>query len=180
MHIETPRLQLQLITPQKINELFKSKSKSEIISFFEFSEAGYERLALMNEGGMETHNLSVLFFVLIDKKQNVSIGECGFHTWNKTHRRAELFYSMHHEEFKQRGLMKEALAYVLNYGFTEMYLHRIAALIAKENLASYKLLKHSGFSFEGTMREDYVVNGINEDSDCYSLLEHEWKKKENI
>jgi ribosomal-protein-alanine N-acetyltransferase len=92
MHIETPRLQLQLITPQKINELFKSKSKSEIISFFGFSEAGYERLALMNEGGMETHNLSVLFFVLIDKKQNVPIGECGFHTWNKTHRRAELFF----------------------------------------------------------------------------------------
>jgi len=92
MHIETPRLQLQLITPQKINELFKSKSKSEIISFFGFYEAGYERLALMNERGMETHNLSVHFFVLIDKKQNVPIGECGFHTWNKTHRRAELFF----------------------------------------------------------------------------------------
>ena len=30
---------------------------------------------------------------------------------------------------------------------------------------------------EGTIREDYVVDGKNEDSDQYSLLKQEWKKR---
>jgi len=37
---------------------------------------------------------------------------------------------------------------------------------------------------EGTMREDYVVDGKSEDSNCYSLLKHKWQantsnKREN-
>lgn len=30
---------------------------------------------------------------------------------------------------------------------------------------------------EGTMREDYGVNGKNEDADCYSLLKWEWENQ---
>jgi ribosomal-protein-alanine N-acetyltransferase len=64
---------------------------------------------------------------------------------------------------------------VLNYGFTELELHRIQALIAIENEPSLKLLLKNGFTKEGIMREDYVVNGKNEDSHCFSLLKWEWE-----
>jgi ribosomal-protein-alanine N-acetyltransferase len=176
MKIETPQLFLELVTPQVVRKLFENKKDEEIISFFGFVLKGFERLKMMNQGGMETHNLSVRYFILIDKASMQSIGECGFHTWNLTHNKAELFYAMHDENSKQKGFMKEAVSHILRYGFTEMKLHRVSALIAKENTASFKILKHYGFSFEGTMREDYVVNSMNEDSDCYSLLKHEWEK----
>jgi ribosomal-protein-alanine N-acetyltransferase len=48
----------------------------------------------MHEKGMETHRISLLYFLLFDKETQMCIGECGFHTWKKTHRRAELFYSL--------------------------------------------------------------------------------------
>lgn len=70
--------------------------------------------------------------------------------------------------------MTEALKEVLNFGFTTLNLHRIEALVASWNIPSVKLLQHYGFTKEGTMREDYVVNGKHEDSDCYSLLKREW------
>lgn len=70
--------------------------------------------------------------------------------------------------------MTEALREVLNYGFSELKLHRIEALVAESNIPSIRLLKRFGFTKEGTMREDYVVNGVSEDSDCYSLLKWEW------
>jgi RimJ/RimL family protein N-acetyltransferase len=38
-----------------------------------------------------------------------------------------------------------------------------------------KLLLKYGFVNEGIAREDYVVNGVSEDSHCYSLLQREFK-----
>ena len=132
----------------------------------------------MHEKGMETHRISIFVFLLIDKETGFPIGECGFHTWAASHNRAEVFYNMTNDNYKQKGLMTEALKAVLKFGFTQLKLHRIEALIAAENEPSLKLLFRYGFSKEGTMREDYVVDGKNEDSDCYSLLKWEWEKNQ--
>lgn len=174
----TTRLILKSITPAFITEIFSSKSEGEIKAYFGFDEAGYQHALEMYQMGMETHRISFHYFLLIDKQTQLPIGECGFHTWNKTHRRAELFYAMRGDECKQKGFMTEAVKAVLDYGFTQMHLHRVAALIAESNIPSFKLLQRYGFTKEGTMREDYCVDGINEDSDCYSLLKWEWEKRQ--
>jgi ribosomal-protein-alanine N-acetyltransferase len=176
IEIITPRLLLKSITPAIIHEFFNTKSKEDIISYFDFDEASYEHLKNMHEKGMETHRISLFYFLLIDKESNQTIGECGFHTWNKSHNRTELFYNMRNDNVKQKGYMTEALEAVLAFGYTSLNLHRIEALIAAENEPSLRLLLRYGFTKEGTMREDYVVNGKNEDSDCYSLLKWEWER----
>lgn len=175
--ITTPRLILKSITPVIINELFETKSKEEIKSYFGFDDTAFEHYREMHEKGMETHRISLFFFLLTDKETNLPIGECGFHTWTATHNRAEVFYNMRNEDFKQKGFMSEALKAVLEFGFAELKLHRVEALIAAENEPSLRLLLRYGFTKEGTMREDYAVNGVNEDSDCYSLLKWEWEKQ---
>ena len=177
IELPTERLILKSITPDIIHELFNTKSKEEIINYFGFDEAGFEHCKEMHKKGMETHRISMFYFLLINKQTNLPIGECGFHTWNASHNRAEVFYNMKNENFKQKGLMKEALKTILEYGFTELKLHRVEALIDANNTPSLKLLQHYGFAKEGTMREDYVVDGKNEDSDCYSLLKWEWEKQ---
>jgi ribosomal-protein-alanine N-acetyltransferase len=94
------------------------------------------------------------------------------------HRRAELFYSLRSDADKRQGYMSEAVKTVLNYGFNELGIHRVAALTAPSNEASIALLKYFGFSKRRySLREDYVVNGINEDSVCFSLLKWEWEKQ---
>lgn len=173
--LTTPRLLLKSVTPKLIHTFFETKTKEEIVLFFGADEAGYDHLKQMHEKGAETHRLSFFYFLLIEKESNRVIGECGFHTWNATHKRADLFYSLKHDSDKRKGLMTEALEPVLDFGFNELGLHRIAAFIADYNTPSRKLLEHYKFTKEGTMREDYVVNGKNEDSDCYSLLRHEWE-----
>ena len=72
--------------------------------------------------------------------------------------------------------MTEALKAVLGYGFSQMGLHRIEAMAAPYNTASLRLLQNMGFTFEGTLRQHYNVNGNMEDSVMYSLLKHEFKK----
>lgn len=179
MKIETTRLELIGVNPSMIQDLFARKSKSEILEFFGYDESAFERMQTMVERGMETFNLSFIYFILREKTSQKSIGECGFHSWNTIHHKADIFYVMHDDSFKRKGLMKEAAAAVIAYGFEEMKLHRIQALIAKENTASFKILHANQFVFEGIKREDYLVHGTYESSECYSLLVTEWKTRTN-
>lgn len=174
-YLETARLKLNKITPAVLHELFDTYAKEELMKLMGFDEGAYVYHLDMHQKGMETNRLSLLFFLLVEKTSGLPVGNCGFHTWNATHRRAELFYSLLAEEHKCKGLMTEALEAVLAYGFEEMQLHRVAALVWRENIPSLKLLRRFGFTFEGTLREDYVVEGKSEDSECYSLLSWEWR-----
>ena len=173
--IETDRLLLKGISPRVIHDLFLTSTEDEIKAFLGVDEKGYLHYKEMHEQGMETHRHSLFFFLVIEKITNEPAGECGFHTWNSTHRRAELFYLLRDDARKGKGYMKEALPAVIRHGFEFMRLHRIEALVGEHNEPSLKLLKGQDFRFEGIMREDYVVNGKSEDSHCYSLLKHEWQ-----
>jgi ribosomal-protein-alanine N-acetyltransferase len=79
------------------------------------------------------------------------------------------------EEFKQQGFMKEAIAFVLKYGFQEMDLHRVEALVSPNNVPSLKLIKHFGFQEEGLLKEHYFIDGKFEDSLIFGLLKRNFQ-----
>lgn len=168
--IETERIRLKIITPAVIRELFETCSEKQLKEQLALDEPGYEKYLNMYEQGMETHRTSLLYFLLIKKENNEVIGECGFHTWHKQHKRAEVFYALKQDAEKRKGYLSEVLPVVLNFGFTHMELHRIEALVANWNTASVKLLLKNDFTLEGTLKEHYLVDGIFEDSDCYALI----------
>jgi [ribosomal protein S5]-alanine N-acetyltransferase len=112
----------------------------------------------------------------VEKQSNTIIGNCGFHTWNPQHHRAEIGYAMNSDEFKNKGFMKETLEKIIEFGFQDMDLNRIEALISENNIPSRKLLDYFGFTKEGVMRGHYLVGEVFEDSVSYSLLKSEYKK----
>lgn len=172
--LTTDRLFLRGLPPQEIHDLFRQHSREIIKSRLGLDEQGLALYEQMHQQGMQTFRISQLPFLLIEKCSGQPIGECGYSNWNARHRRAEVFYALRGESFKRKGFMTEALPVIIRYGFEQLQLHRITALVASDNLPSLKLLQKQRFLFEGTMREDYVVNGVSESSDCYSLLQQEW------
>lgn len=175
--LETPRLLLKSVTPELIHELFETLDKQAIVTFFGTDENGFERLRLMHDRGMETHRISLYYFLLVDRDSGRVLGDCGFHTWNQTHAKAEIFYNLNNDSDKGKGYMTEALETVIDFGFSVLKLHRLQGNVASWNAPSVALLKKFGFVFEGTLREDYIEDGISTDSDCYSLLSREWKMR---
>ena len=162
------------VTPAIIHEQFNTRTESEIRLFFNLDDAGWERMRAMHEMGMETHRFSLHYFLMVEAAPNRVIGECGFHSWNRTHHRAELFYALKHDSDKRKGYTSEALEIVLTFGFSQLDLHRVEALTAKDNWASLAVLRKFGFRYEGIRREDYNNQGNFVDSESYSLLAHEW------
>jgi [ribosomal protein S5]-alanine N-acetyltransferase len=172
--IETPRFTLRIVTPEVHNHAMENFSDNELMDFFGLDEKGLEKQKSQQAGGLTTFNKSFVNFYPIDKYTGKVIGWCGYHTWYTDHDRAEIGYYLNADEHKRKGYMTEILRAVLYYGFSQMNLHRVEALTATYNTASIKTLEKFGFTYEGLLREHYLVDGKHEDSPIYSLLRHEF------
>jgi ribosomal-protein-alanine N-acetyltransferase len=103
------------------------------------------------------------------------IGTCGYYDWNKTSHRVEIGYDLEPAHWGE-GIMSEALHAVLRYGFEEMGLNRVQAIIDSENVRSIKLVERLGFKKEGILRQNSYFRGRFRDEVCFSLLKEEWTR----
>ena len=175
-NIITPRLILRPLTPETYDQVFTSYSEEEQKLFFGCKtdeELAEERKKY--DQGLRMYRKSLLMFHLIEKETEKVIGWCGYHTWYLPHNRAEIGYVLTDETSKRKGYMKEALPYVIEYGFEQMNLHRIEAMVGPDNPPSLRLLRSFGFVEEGILREHYFVNGKFDYSLVFSLLKKEYK-----
>jgi ribosomal-protein-alanine N-acetyltransferase len=118
-------------------------------------------------------NSSANRWVLGRNSDGQPLGTCGYHQWNRLHRRAEIGYDLDPAAWKQ-GYMSEALTAALQFGFTAMALNRVAALVYPGNRSSVGLLKKLGFTMDGTLRGYYRNGGVVYDHWIYSLLKADW------
>jgi ribosomal-protein-alanine N-acetyltransferase len=97
------------------------------------------------------------------------IGMIGFVQIKEQHFRAEVGYALS-ANFHRNGYMLEALKRIIQYGFEEMNLHSIEAIVDADNVASNALLLHAGFVKEAYFREDFYHNTSFRNSIHYGLL----------
>jgi ribosomal-protein-alanine N-acetyltransferase len=114
------------------------------------------------------------FAKLQNVRTNSIIGRCGLHNWNREHNRAEIGYNISDEKFKRKGLMSEAVSSIIDYGFNELNLHRIEALVGSNNIPSLKIIESHHFIKEGLLRQHYFVEDKFEDSIVFSILQNEY------
>jgi ribosomal-protein-alanine N-acetyltransferase len=124
--------------------------------------------------GITSYHFTFLYFQILNKISNEILGWCGFHTYIPKHQKAEIGYVITNQKNWGKGIMKEVLPVVLDYGFKEMNLYRIEAMTAVDNYVSKKLLQNNGFIYEGLLRQNYLRNQHFEDSEMYSLLNTEF------
>ncbi|MEI4831281.1 GNAT family N-acetyltransferase [Bacillus sp. FJAT-53711] len=106
----------------------------------------------------------------IERKETEGIiGTIGFHDWSSEHKRAEIAYALLPEHWG-KGYATEAVLKVISYGFTELELTRIGAVVFTENKASNVLLTKLGFQNEGVLRNYMYQNNVPYDTNVYSLL----------
>jgi ribosomal-protein-alanine N-acetyltransferase len=97
------------------------------------------------------------------------LGSAGLWRWDKPNARAEMGYELTPSAWG-KGLMPEALAPIIAFGFDRMKLHSIEAKVHPENTASIRVLTKLGFEREAYIRENHYNNGVFEDTAVYSLL----------
>ncbi len=176
--IETSRLLLKGISSEVMHNIFSTLSKPAIKELLGHrTEEDYLQEEHKFKNGYSSYNRRFLLFLLIDKELNVIIGRCGIHNWNADHKRAEIGYNMLDESYKRKGLMTEAVSSIIDYGFNQLKLHRLEALVGINNIASLKIMVRFDFVNEGLLRQHYYIDGKYEDSIMFSIISDEYKKK---
>jgi [ribosomal protein S5]-alanine N-acetyltransferase len=103
------------------------------------------------------------------------LGTCSLFALDEQNRRAEIGYILGRAHWGQ-GLMREALAALLDFAFGDLRLHRIEADVDPLNAASIRTLEHLGFAREGLLRERWLVAGRVADSLLMGLLSRDWQR----
>ena len=121
------------------------------------------------------NNRGCIRWGIAPKDEGFIIGTCGyygFHTWN---RRASIGYELRRSHWR-RGIMTEALTAILEFGFGDLELNRIEAVVMPENVASVKMLEKLSFRNEGTLAE-YEIWGSKGFVDLcmFALLKKVWR-----
>lgn len=168
--LSTDRLHLRPLAQEDVHGIFSIFSNPEVTRFSEIDPT------------TEPLHASVLLDFLISsnyqgillKGTRRIVGVCGLFAWNVDYASATLGYHLS-REYWGRGLMSEALRALLDFGFEEMRLNRINAVIDPANAASIKTIERIGFQCEGTMRELGFWKGQFHDMRLFSLLQKEWR-----
>lgn len=98
------------------------------------------------------------------------VGACNItHIERSTSQSAKLGYWIG-ESFAGRGFARASVQAASDFCFTTLGLHRLEAAVQSDNAASIKVLKASGFTYEGQARGYLKINGVWRDHDIYARL----------
>jgi len=101
------------------------------------------------------------------------VGTCGFNEWSQVHRWAELAFDLAQAHWS-KGLMRQAVAAVLQWAYGQDQVNRVHAFVRVDNRRSRRFLERSGFVREGCLRSYRVCRGQPHDFCIYGLLRSDW------
>lgn len=168
----TERLVLREITRKDAPAMFRLRSNEEVVRYLARdpmrhpSEANKFITSVQKD---QFENNAIAWGITFKEDRASLIGNVSFWRIDKKNHRAEIGYILH-PQYWGRGIMQEAVAAALAYGFNQMQLHSIEAHIDPANSASEHLLLRNGFVREAYFRENYYYNGAFLDTAVYSLL----------
>ena len=174
--IDTPRLRLRETAASDADAIFRILSQPEVIRFYNIGPlAGIdEARAIVERRRAAYHAGTRIRWTIALKDNDQAIGSCGYVNFDAASRQAEVGYELD-RGYWGRGLMREALASMLGFGFSSLAFNRIEALVAPENTASRRLLAAQGFHEEGLLRERGFWKNAYHDLAIYALLRRDWR-----
>ena len=176
--IKTGCLICRQITTDDAQILHQYWSDTDVTKYFSLEpfktvEETLDMIALLNS--MPENNQGIRWAITRAKDGKV-LGTCGFHNQKPEHFRAEIGYELG-KAYWGKGIIDEAIAGILDYGFTCKDYNRIEAFVNYGNDKSTRLLERMGFKLDGMLREYEFNRGKFDNQYCYSLLKSEWQSK---
>ena len=172
MELNTPRLNLTEITWDDLDFIHDLNSRPETDRFntIGIPENVDITREVIRRPVEDQQNDKRSNYCWIVRENDTFVGEVGLNLKPERYCGGEIFYAIL-PEFWGRGLGTEAVIGVLDFCFDHLKLHRVAAGVAVDNLASIRLLEKVGMIREGIGRKILPIRGEWVDNFSYSLLE---------
>ena len=177
MQIITSRLLLRDFTPDDVEAVHAFDADPELSRYrgggrvtAEDTQAFIQR----TQHWLRSEPRPIYALALILRQQAKMVGVVGLTITQRDLGEAELWYRLSRELWKQ-GYTTEAACAMLSFGFSDLHLHRIAAMCHPDNLGSRRVMEKVGMRYEGRLRENVPSgDGTWRDSLLYAIIDHEW------
>ena len=155
MKFSTERLFLRTITEHDSVEILGIRSNVGINHFLHRipPRNSFEVLDFILDIKKKSIKKEILFLGITFKNNPKLLGTICLWNFSKDRTTAELGYELL-PEFHGKGIMSEAVNFILNYGFKYLNLKKIEAFTNKNNLSSIKLLHQSKFILNENRRDE--------------------------
>lgn len=176
--LETERCILRRPDPDQAEPFFRLWSSAEVARYL-----GRPPFTTMDEVSQRLEEFRERFemqtsitWAITDRATGALIGTAMLLHILPLHHRAELGYDLL-PDWWGKGLITEAAAAVLDFGFGTMGLHSVEANTDGENIASQRVLEKLGFVREGHLRENFYEPAVGRftDTTVFGLLAAGWQ-----
>lgn len=176
-NLETERLYLRRLNENDVNEVFALRSNPKTMKYIprplaKTKEDALAHITLINEKIED--NTGINWGITIKGNDKI-IGIIGHYRIQPENHRTEIGYMLL-PEYNGKGYITEAIKVVVEYGFEQMNLHSIEAVIDPGNMPSERVLQKNGFVKEAHILENELWDGKFWDTVIYSLLKRNFKK----
>ncbi|MBU5262362.1 GNAT family N-acetyltransferase [Bacillus atrophaeus] len=169
MDIKTDRLVIRKFKCEDWQDVYEYTSNPHVMKYIPegvFTEEDAKKFVNENMGGNAEK------FPVVVKEENIVIGHIAFFKYFGEHS-YEIGW-VFNPKYYNKGYASEAAQAILEFGFTNMKLHRIIATCQPQNIASYRVMEKIGMRREGYFKK-CIPNGNQWwDEYYYAILEEEW------
>lgn len=100
-----------------------------------------------------------IFLAICDKLTHKHIGNIKLGPINWIHRFGDISLLIGDKEYWGKGIATEAIRLMTEFGFNTLNLHKIKAGCYEKNIGSLKAFLKVGFTQEGILKKQWIVNG---------------------
>jgi [ribosomal protein S5]-alanine N-acetyltransferase len=179
--LTTERLVLRQLTPEDEKEIFALRTDDAVNKYLDRLKARFieDARKFIQKINKNISNNEAVFWGITYKEDAALIGTACY--WNivKENDSAEIGYELL-PAHQGKGIMQEAIAAIIDYGFDSMKLQVIEAVAQKDNQRSFHLLEK--FNFTRDTEQEKKMEGKEEfkDTIIYSLHSKDRKIKPAI
>ncbi len=178
LHIKTTRLQIRPLTLADLADFHFYRSNPEVTKY-----QGFDVMTIEQAEQFIVENSSLTFgtpgewvqYGIEQVESKRLIGDCAIKLEQSDDRMAQIGITLSPPE-QRKGYAKEAMLGILAYLFETKQIHRLAATVDAENIASIQLLKSAGFRQEGHFIENIFFKGNWESELQFAMLRREWEE----
>ncbi len=170
--LRTERLLLRQVNNNDVDAILELRSNDQVMKYIprpylKNKEDALELIATFDE--KIASGTGINWGIAYLNEPEKIIGLIGHYRMKPEHYRAEVGYMLF-PKYHSKGIISEALEKAIEYGFKEMKLHSIEAILDPENKASEKVLLKNGFVKEGHFIENEFYEGRFLNTLVYSRL----------